>query len=346
MGRKTNWPPAPKVHSSGQWRVCYKGEIYYLGPAGSEAARRAYAELLKRLSPPESARGLTVAGCARLWLAHAEARYAGSHEAYEHGLAMAPVTELFGALPAASFGCPQLEEARDAMVAAGLCRNVVNRRVVRVRTAWRWLERRGHAPPGSWSALRALEPLTAADRHVRSTPPVGPAPWAAVEAALPKLARPARPLLLLLWHTGARPSELFSLEAKHIDRAGDVWLYRPQKHKCAWRGHQRLVAFGPEAQAVLAPAVEARPSGLLFPNSRGGPYAARTFALEVRRAAARARVRLNPYQLRHAFASRAADAAGLEGARAALGHRTASMTLHYSKGGDEERAKDAARKAG
>ena len=38
-----------------------------------------------------------------------------------------------------------------------------------------------------------------------------------------------------------------------IDRAEKVWSYKPSIHKTAWHGHERIIFFGPKAQAVLQP---------------------------------------------------------------------------------------------
>jgi len=32
---------------------------------------------------------------------------------------------------------------------------------------------------------------------------------------------------------------------------GEVWLYRPDQHKTAWRGKPRVISISPRAQALL-----------------------------------------------------------------------------------------------
>ena len=54
------------------------------------------------------------------------------------------------------------------------------------------------------------------------------------------------------------------MRAGEIDRTGDVWLYRPAKHKTQHHGHTREVPIGPKAQAVLAPFLKADPAAHLF----------------------------------------------------------------------------------
>ena len=38
-----------------------------------------------------------------------------------------------------------------------------------------------------------------------------------------------------------------------VDRGGDVWQYRPADHKNAYRGRERIIYIGPQAQQVLLP---------------------------------------------------------------------------------------------
>lgn len=371
MGRRAQWPPIPRPHVSGQDRVCYKGETYYLGPTGSAEARQRYAALLRKLGEEgggTDASEILVRQAVHLWFAHTRERYPDSStEPDHHEWAMAPVLELFGHLAVKDFDVVRLEDVRDRMIEGGLCRNVINRRITRVRTAWRWMERKGHAPKGAWAHLRSLEPLSRQDRRVKNTEPVKPAEWLAVEATCERMDEAPKALLLLLWHTGARPSELFGLRAEHIDRSAEVWTFRPARHKGSWRGHERLIVFGPEAQSVLAPWLEGchdkvrtreakmegchdkvmtHPEAFVFLNRRGRPFNRMSFYHAVRRASMRAGVKMHAYQTRHAARRRVAREMGGEAARVFLGHKHASMTEQYASSPDVEAAMDVARRCG
>lgn len=48
-----------------------------------------------------------------------------------------------------------------------------------------------------------------------------------------------------------RPGEACGLRFAEVDRAGDVWLYRPAEHKTAYRGKGRVIPIGPKARALL-----------------------------------------------------------------------------------------------
>ncbi len=49
--------------------------------------------------------------------------------------------------------------------------------------------------------------------------------------------------------TGARPGEILSLRIGEIDRGEAVWVYTPQSHKTAHRGHSRTIFFGPRRKS-------------------------------------------------------------------------------------------------
>jgi integrase len=55
--------------------------------------------------------------------------------------------------------------------------------------------------------------------------------------------------------TGMRPGEVCRLRACDLERGekGNVWFYRPSTHKSEHLGRQRIVAIGPQAQAVIKP---------------------------------------------------------------------------------------------
>lgn len=46
-------------------------------------------------------------------------------------------------------------------------------------------------------------------------------------------------MILLQWHTGMRPNEVVQIRTADVDRSGTVWVYRPPRHKNAYRGHCR-----------------------------------------------------------------------------------------------------------
>lgn len=405
------WPPAVHHHKpTGQARVRLNGRDYYLGPYGSDRAAREYARLIAEAAagrdPTPPGPGLTVAEVVARWASQEAPRYSDrGRERREFKYALRPLLRLYAHQPAASFGVRELQavqlalasgswltdeeraRARAANRPAGVASGVVNRRVTRIRTLWRWAEREGLAPPGSFAHLCSLPGLRANDRRVRHTRRRKPATWAQVEVALPHCPPQVAAMLLLQWHTGMRSGEVRIMRGCDVERGGpgSVWLYRPHLHKNDWRGQERVVPLGPEAQRVLLPWLESRePDAYLFrpreadeerylrmraarktrvqPSqlrrdheralrrrqhpSWGACYTACSYPQAVRKACKAASVDpFHPYQLRHAAKMRFAAAAGLEAARAALGQATTSATDRYGEL-DLPLAVEAARKVG
>ena len=54
------------------------------------------------------------------------------------------------------------------------------------------------------------------------------------------------------------------MRACDIDMSSDVWIYEPFDHKNRWRGHQRLIALGPKAQAIIRPFLSLKTDSFLF----------------------------------------------------------------------------------
>jgi integrase len=52
--------------------------------------------------------------------------------------------------------------------------------------------------------------------------------------------------------TGMRPGEACRLRLAEVDRTGDVWAYRPARHKTAHHGKARAIHLGPRAQSLIA----------------------------------------------------------------------------------------------
>lgn len=370
MPRKKKWPPVPHAHrASGQERFHYGGRTYYLGPIGSVEAKTRYVELLTQLmqqqaqtqTPPQPKPSKaqtplllwrTVAEVVALWDAYAQDRYGASgKEAAQFRYSLAPMVEAHAATPVDRFGVRQLDEVRELMIAKGWQREVIGRRMVRVRTMWRWAEVKGHVPPGSWAALSALPAVAANDRRVRRSRPRKAVDWATLAKVCRAIEnRQVRAIMLVLWYTGARPSEVRTLKVGDIDRSGEVWTAAITDHKNAWRGQERTIAIGPKAQAVLRPYLEGKPGcAWVFPSGRsdGKPCRGESLSRAVRRACERVVVAgCTPYSCRHSYRLRVTRALSLEHARAAMGHASIETTADYAKGTDAAAAAEAARRLG
>lgn len=287
-------PPRPpsypkKPHKSGLARVKIHGRDVYLGPFGSQESYTAFRKLVddwhtgqKRAAavpmPAQSPLKVkTVHDLVAEFLVWAKVKYRKKDGAPKPELrnfppALKPVTDLHGDLPAKDFRVGQLEEVQEDMVRRGWKPAVINRNIVRIRTCWRWAERKDLVPEGRWNNLRALPGLEAGE------PDVPPVPEEDLVATLPHLGRIPRAMVEIQLLTAGRPSEIEGLRPRDFQRTGKfqlhageslhlggVWAVELLEHKTAHKKQRRFLLFGPQAQAVLQPFLEGRdPDAYLF----------------------------------------------------------------------------------
>lgn len=304
------------------------------------------------------------------------------------------IRRAFGPTPAIDFGPNALRQLRAEMIRGDTVSpppgpdgkvlpprrpwsaRYASSQVGRIKRIFRWAVARELLPEGRYHALQALEPMR--------LPPHRPKSLSAdrIEAVKPHVSAQVWAMIELQRLTGMRPSEVCTLRPCDIDRAADVWEYRPQRHKSQWRGKPRVVMFGPQAQAVLAPFLlrpaeaycfspaeavdemhqqraERRetPAGLgnePGTNRRRRPkrkphdhYVAGSYGRAVARACAAAQIEhWTPYQLRHTAATQITRAVGLEAASVILGHCSALMTDAVYADRDLGRAREVAKRIG
>jgi integrase len=131
-----------------------------------------------------------------------------------------------------------------------------------------------------------------------------------------------RDVVMMQWLTGMRSSEVLTMTADQID--GDI--YRPVKHKNAWRGHKREIPLGPRALEIIKRRLPGD-DGLLF-----GGYSSASYGRAIMRACKRHKIELwHPHQLRHTVSSEALRKHGVAAARALLGHKSLNMVARYAE---------------
>jgi integrase len=381
MPRPVVFPPKLSEHKpSGQARVRWQGKDFYLGPWNSEESRQRYAALLleltaasAHLAPSERsisahlAPGLLVCDLIARWLRHARGYYSErGREAEQYALACRPLDRLFGATPAASFDADCLRRLQQALLDGtwmdardraapnapkqrGYCRRVVNARVKRVRTIWRWGEEAKLVPPGAWEALRAVKPVLSNRPGARDRPRARTTTLAEVKRVARGLTAVLRAMLLVQWWTGMRSGEVRAMCAGDVD--AETRSYVPRQHKTDYLGHSRRVELGPRAWAVLRPwlalAAARGPDAPVFPSTRGGGHYTRTgYAHSVRVAALAAGLpHFRAYLCRGATRMRVSKSAGDEAARSVLGQKSLDVALSYGTL-DESLAREAAARLG
>ena len=252
------------------------GRDRYLGKYGSDESRKAYAELIAErfgaslvpLAPAAPARKAeappssepTIRQVIRAYRREAETTLyvrdgKPTKELVEMKYAAKPLNRYFGRLPAREFGPKRLRELQSNLVDEGrLSRQVINRRINRVRRIFKWAVAEELVPPSVSEGLRAVRELAKGRTTARERPPVRPPERKAVAAALRSAPRPVAAMIRLQMLTGMRPGEVVQMRPCDIDRTDqeEVWLYRPARHKNEWRGKERTIPLGPRAQRIVA----------------------------------------------------------------------------------------------
>ncbi len=272
MKTKTRVPSLRLHKPSGQAVVTISGRDHYCGPWGSRTAQAEYQRLVGEWlasggAPSVTARdAITVAELVLAYRRFAKGYYAPpSREEAQIRLAIRPVVERYGHTLARDFGPLALKAVREIWIEAGLARRYINQRVGRIVRAWGWAVENELLPAGDWQALLAVKGLRAGRSVAKETAAVKPVSDAVFEATLAEIGSPqVRAILRLMRLTGARPGEVCIMRTADIDRSVSPWEYRPQTHKTAHCGHERVIYIGPRAQAVLADWLRADSEAFLF----------------------------------------------------------------------------------
>lgn len=182
--------------------------------------------------------------------------------------ALRPLRELYGSTMANEFGPLALKAMQQHLVSQGLCRNVVNARVKRIRRFFKWAVSEELVSPVVYQGLSTVSSLRYGKTTARETAPVRPVDVAWIEATLPFMSAQVAAMVTLQRLTGMRPCEVTMMRVCDIETAGDIWLYEPAEHKNKWRGHRRVIPLGPKAQEVIKSyLVPARDAFLFSPKA-------------------------------------------------------------------------------
>ena len=111
-----------------------------------------------------------------------------------------------------------------------------------------------------------------------------------------------RDLLVLAWETGARPQELFRLEARHADLENARWLFPKTESK--GKRHSRTIYLSDTALEITKRLLAQRRSGPILRNARGEPWCAMSVNCRFERLKKWIGKKVCLYQWRHGFAHR------------------------------------------
>jgi len=259
--------PKLRLHKpSGRAVVTFNRRDVYCGKWRTKAATVEYDRvvglwLANGRRWPEESTDLRIAELVKRYLIFAKRYYAGATGTGEYEplcRALLPLARLFKRESVAKFGPMKLKALRQRWIDEERVRKQVNAAVQRVVRCFKWGVENELVPGEVYHALKAVAGLRYGRSEAKESQPVRPVAPAAVDAVLPFLTPPVRAMVEVQRLTGMRPGEVVQLTPAAIDCVGDVWTYRPPRHKTQHHGRQRVIYFGPRCQAVLAPFLESR----------------------------------------------------------------------------------------
>ena len=289
--------PSYRLHKpSGQAIVVLQGKMFYLGQYKSKASRERYNEIIadflangKKLPPTRSRTEITIQELAVRFL-----DWAGGYYVDESGkqtptflhcqLALSPLVRYYGLKTVSDFGPLSLDFLRDKWLQEGHIvkrkidgqleeiredygRKTINRWIAIIRQAFRWGVSRELVDASVYQALAALESLQAGRTKAPEYEKVEIVADEIVDQTLPELPPIIRDMVQVQRLAGLRPQDVYNMRACDIDRSGDVWIYRPFRHKTKYKGKDRTLAIGPRAQEIILPYIVRKandPEAFLF----------------------------------------------------------------------------------
>jgi integrase len=289
-------------------------------------------------------------------------------KAVRHAMAEHPITRRF------KVRNPDTGELQwdEKLMHHGLTRRLINKQIGRIRRMFAWGVEEELVPVSVHAALLRVQGLKKGKSRAREKPRVTSVSAASVEAVLSVVPATIKAMILVQRLCGGRPQDVVEIRPGDIDRSRTVWEYRPRRYKTQHHNgdddpdRERIVYFGPQAQAVLNPFLALAPNEYLFSpiRSEQARYALRREqrrspitpsqvtrtkkgrkraplrdhydVASYRRAIRRACLKLgipvwHPNQLRHSRLTEIRKRFGLEASRVCGGHREVGVTQHYAE---------------
>lgn len=256
MARKNAVPSYLRHKASGQAFVRIAGKNVYLGKFDSTESKQLYRQICKQLeskqeralldAKPEAERGATVREMCATYLVWADGYYRRdgtlTREYADIKVSFRELGRLYGESIAEEFSPRCLVKVREAMVKAGLCKNVINQRIGRIRRLFRKAVEWEIVDGSVLVGLQAVCDLALGRGDVRETEPIGAVEWADVKAILPWLpSKQLRAMVLLQWFVGMRPGEVCGMKREDL-HAGSITVER------------KRIQLPPGVMAYLVPA--------------------------------------------------------------------------------------------
>ena len=270
----SDFVPTYRRHKqSGQAIVSIGGFDHLLGPWQSKASKSAYdriiGEWLAAGRVVVTQASPTVAELLNGYRRHCEAAYPSIEgrrcsEADNIRHALRPLRKLYGSTPADEFGPLKLKSLIAEFIRLGWCRKNINRQIGRVKHFFKWAVGNEMLPANVLHGLQAVDGLRRGRTEAPETMPIKPVALEHVYAIRPHVSRQVWAMVELQLFAGMRPGEVVLMRGCDIDTTGQLWTYRPQRHKTQNHGIDRIIYLGPKSIEVLRPWLRTDTNANLF----------------------------------------------------------------------------------
>ncbi len=260
--------PKYQIHkSSNRAFVWWKDKRHYLGVANSAESIEAYNQFVAEIArtrglydpereptdnPADSTLIPSVGFLMATYLTRIQSEV--SPKEFENiTYSLRPLRKLHEHTPVDKFGPKALKQVRQEMINNGLSRKVINQRIGRIKRMFKFGVAEEIVPSPILHALQSVDGLREGRTEAPDYEPIKPVSDEQIELLTPFLSPVVATMLKVQRLTGARPGEVCRMRAKDIDMSSEVWFYSPYQHKTRWRGKDRVIPIGPQAQVVLQP---------------------------------------------------------------------------------------------
>ena len=174
-------------------------------------------------------------------------------EFYSVQSAMRLLVKLYGDLPATEIGPRRLRELRSTWIDRELARSTINDYTNHVIRCFRKAAESEKIPGSVYHDLSAVGRLPVGRTKAKEPRRIRPVSQDIFDAVLEHVQPIVADMMRLQALCAMRPGEVCNLKPIDVDRSGDTWIYRPESHKNQHHGKARIVAIGPQGQAILRP---------------------------------------------------------------------------------------------
>ena len=270
--------PSYRLHKpSGRAVVTLNGKDYYLGVHNSKESKLAYARVIGEWSASGTSFGIdenrtTLAILMADYLDFCDVHYpagpASETTRIQHALRylddyIDSLAREFGPLKLKAVRNKMLEEV-GAVSKRKHSRTYINKMVDRIRRMFRWATENELVDVSVYTALMTVKGLQLGRTTAPETAAVKPVDDVIVEQTIVYCSPVVADMIRLQRLTGMRPGEICILTPSMIDSSKSVWMANPPRHKTAYRGLERTIYLGPQAQAILQPYMDRESCSPLF----------------------------------------------------------------------------------